>query len=97
MDDEIKKQLDRIEMYARLGAKEVLNVDEVCMYTGLSKSRIYALSSERSIPHYRQGKLYFRKNEIEDWLTGNRIKTTAEIELEAASHCLLNRVKSKFA
>lgn len=91
MDDDIKKQLDRIEMYARIGAKEVLNTDEVCQYTGLSKSRIYALCNQRAIPHYKQGKTYFKKKEVEQWLTRKRVTSMAEVEQQAERYCLLHQ------
>jgi len=66
--------------------KEVFTVNEVCSYTGFEKSYIYKLTSMRKIPHYKSpgGKIvYFKRNEINEWMTQNKIKTTDEIEIEA--------------
>ena len=76
MNEEIQAQLDRIERYATLKAKEVLNVEETALMLGISKSRIYHLASSREIPHYKQGKsIYFKKSEIEEWMLQDRIPT----------------------
>lgn len=53
--------------------KNVFNVDDLSDYTGLSKSKIYKLSSLKLIPsgnnkHIRQ--LFFNKKEIDAWLLG---------------------------
>lgn len=52
--------------------KEVLNLDEVAEFTSLKKSYIYKLNSEGKIPCYSysdKGKLYFKRNEILEWMT----------------------------
>lgn len=54
--------------------KEVLNVDDLAKYTGLSKSKIYKLTHLKLIPmgnnkHIRQK--FFDKKSIDKWLLGN--------------------------
>ncbi len=75
-----------------LSQKKVLNLDEVSVLTGLSKSHLYKLTSTGKIPHYKpNGKfMFFEKSEIEDWLLRNRIKTVDEIEAEAAKYVTKN-------
>lgn len=89
MEQEIKAQLDRIEKMLVMVAsqKDVLTIDEVCMLTGYSKQRIYGLCSERKIPHYKQGRLFFKRKEIEAWMTAKRVSTQAEIESKASLYC----------
>ncbi|MEM9078612.1 MAG: DNA-binding protein [Bacteroidota bacterium] len=53
--------------------KRVMNVDDLVAYTGLSKSKIYKLTSLRLIPmgqnvHVRQK--FFDKEVIDAWLLG---------------------------
>lgn len=53
--------------------KKVMNVDDLAAYTGLSKSKIYKLTSLRLIPtggntHIRQK--FFDKDVIDAWLLG---------------------------
>ena len=83
----ILARLDRIERLQELAVKTVLTVKEVCTLTGLSESRIHALCSSRDIPHYKQGKTYFKRKEVEDWMTANRQPTRAETESKAAIYC----------
>lgn len=66
---------------------EVFNLNQAAEYVSLSKSAIYKKTSERNIPHFKQGKkLFFKRSELNDWLTQNRISTDAEIEQMASEY-----------
>lgn len=82
MEKEVVQRLDRIEQYIKVCDKNILTVEDVALLTSLSKDRIYTLCSERRIPHYKQGKTYFRRDEVEKWLLSNRIATKEEIDKE---------------
>lgn len=97
MEDIIKhlekqdQRLANIEILLRQ-SKIVLNLDEVCYYTGLSKSHIYKLTCWGKIPHYKQSKhLFFDRLEIEKWLKENQIKTVDDIDQEASTFVTLNK------
>lgn len=50
-------------------AKPFLTLSEASELTGLSKSTIYRMTSEKAIPHLKRGgKLLFNRLEIIDWL-----------------------------
>ena len=70
LKDRIFSQLDRIEFYTMIAAKNVLNIDDVAFLTGFSRSHIYKLTSEKKIPHYKHNgkQIYFDRKEVEDWL-----------------------------
>lgn len=82
--EKIENRLSSIENML-VGTKDVLTFDEVVVYTKLSKSYLYKLTSSGMIPHYKpQGKLcYFNKKEIDVWLQQNRISTIKELEEKA--------------
>jgi excisionase family DNA binding protein len=66
---------------------EVFNLNQAAEYVSLSKSAIYKKTSERNIPHFKKGKkLYFKRIELDEWLTENKISTHAEIEKEADNY-----------
>lgn len=91
---QINERLSNLEILF-LSQKTVLNFDEVAVYTGLSKSHLYKLTSTGGIPCYKpQGKhIYFDKPEIDKWLLQNKKKSNAEIESEAATHVTITRKK----
>lgn len=66
---------------AAIANKEVLSFAEACVYTGLSYSYMYKLTSGRQIPHSKPtGKLvFFNRAELEQWLLSNRVATNGEI------------------
>ena len=91
---EISKQLDRIERYSMLAAKNVLVLDDVVILTGLSKSHLYKLTCTHQIPHYKpNGKLiYFDRAEIESWMKQNKVETNEELEQRIAANIVSSRI-----
>ncbi|MBK9937512.1 MAG: helix-turn-helix domain-containing protein [Chitinophagaceae bacterium] len=68
---------------------EVFNLNQAAEYVSLSKSAIYKKTSERNIPHFKKGKkLYFKRSELDEWLTEYKISTHAEIDKEAGNYFL---------
>lgn len=64
--------------------KTVLTIDEAAQYCGLSKRYLYKLTSGRQIPYYKQKrKVYFKKDELDEWLLKDRIQTEEELESQA--------------
>ncbi|MGJ8735393.1 helix-turn-helix transcriptional regulator [Zobellia laminariae] len=92
MELELAQRLDRIE---RLLAtqKKVLNFDEVCDYTGISKSYLYKLTSQNRIPFSKpNGKIiFFDKEELDKWLLLNKQKTIMQIEEDASNYMFQSR------
>ena len=84
--EDIKRQLDRIEQYAGIASKEVLDLEEAITYTGCARSTLYRLTSAKEIPHYKLGQaLRFKKSELDEWLTRNKVATNREIESKAVT------------
>ena len=89
--NELSKKLDGILKLVTLGSKEVLQIEDVVILTGLSKSHIYRLTSKRKIPHSKPtgGFIYFKRSEIEEWMLQNKILTTDEIDSKASTYIAL--------
>jgi len=96
MEKNFQAVLDRIQQqiadYA-IYQKEVLNFNEACQYTGISKSTMYKKTSQSEIPHYcPSGKLiYFKRSDLDAWMLRNRRATSQEIEAEAMA-----KIKNNF-
>lgn len=73
-----------------LSQKKVLSFDEVAVYTGLSRSHLYKLTSTGGIPCYKPSgkRIYFDRDEVDQWLLRNRKATTAEIDQQASTYLL---------
>lgn len=94
--DEIIKKLISIEqriIEQNLLQKEIINFAEACLYLDLSSSHLYKLTSANAIPCYcPQGKkLYFRRTELDLWLTSHRNATKEEVEQQTANYITKNR------
>lgn len=92
--NELKEQLQRIERYSLLAAKNVLTLDDVSLLTGLSKSWLYKATCNHLIPFYKpNGKqVYFDRGEIESWMKQNRVSSKAEISQMAANYCVTGKL-----
>ena len=88
----ITHRLDHIEQLAVIGSKTILDLTEEAIFTGYSESHLYNLTSRREIPHYKKNrKLYFKKQELEEWLLSEKVKTRQEIEQEATTYTVIRR------
>lgn len=84
--DALEDALKAIETKAALCNKNVWTLSELACYTGFKPSYIYKLMMLRQIPHFKpNGKsCFFRREEIEDWLTSNRVATNDELDERVA-------------
>ncbi len=85
---EIANKLDE----QNLLQKTVLTFNDACKYIDVSPSHLYKLTSARQIPHFcPQGKkLYFRREELDQWLQRNR-QVTASEGIQNASELMRRR------
>lgn len=89
MDKELKQLGDIVTANTIFCTKEVLTSEEAAKYMGISKSYLYKLTMRQMIPHYKpMGKMcYFVRAELEQWLRGNRVSTSDEINQLAQDYC----------
>ncbi len=85
--ERIDERLAKIEAML-LSTKVVLTFDEAALYTDLSKSYLYKLTSTGGIPCYKpNGKvLYFSKTELDNWMMQNRKATNEELDVMANTY-----------
>lgn len=69
--------------------KEVLSLQEVSEYTGISVSQLYKYTSERKIPHSKPGGKYcfIRRRDLEEWLMSSPVATETEINTRVMEYC----------
>lgn len=91
----IKTDTEQSNRRTEILKKNVWNIDELAIYLQLTPDRCSRLAKERAFPSYKQnGRYYFKREEIEGWLTANRVSSTDEINSEAAIRSIPRRKKS---
>lgn len=70
--------------------KEVLTLQEACRYLGISKSKMYKMTSGNRITFYKpEGKaIYFRKSDLQNFMLRNKVESDEEIESRSAKMSL---------
>ena len=65
--------------------KEVLTLEEAARFMGVTKSSLYKMTHEQTIPYYKpNGKMvYFEKAELLTWIRRNAIASKAQVSEEA--------------
>jgi excisionase family DNA binding protein len=54
-------------------SKELLRPAEACLYLKIARSTLYNMVYKRAIPHMKKGKkLYFDKEELNEWVLSGR-------------------------
>jgi excisionase family DNA binding protein len=62
----------------------VYDMNEAAKYLKISKQTLYGMTSKRILPYYKHGhRIYFRRNELDEWISRGKVKTQEEIESEA--------------
>ena len=78
---QLKHRVENLENVLRNG-KDVLTLEEASLYTGISRSTLYKLTSAHESPYYKpHGKLIlFERKELLAWVRANRIPAKDESE-----------------
>ena len=57
-------------------ASNIMDIQEAAAFLNLALPTLYAKTSKRVIPHYKQGKkLLFKRAELIAWIESSRVKT----------------------
>lgn len=84
---QLHERLDRIEKATLISAKPVLGIEETALFTGFSVRGIYEMTSKKRIPHYKQGgRVFFKKEELVEWMTERKVKTESQLNSEAETY-----------
>lgn len=72
----------------------IIRAAEAADMLGISLSTLYKWTMMRIIPHIKKRKLlFFKREELEEWLLSSRVKTEDEIEQEASAEILRRKLK----
>lgn len=88
MESIILQELKEIKEAALLATKPILTLEDAAAFMGVSKCCLYKLVHAKKIPYYKSagGKFtYFKRAELEEWLTAVRVPTAEEMEVMAAT------------
>jgi|GEM_PF-239787 len=67
--------------------KDYLDTAEACRYLGVSKSTLYKKNYVKAIPFTKAGKkVYYKKSDLEDYITQNRFASEQQLEQLANSY-----------
>lgn len=89
---EILKELQEIKKLLSL-QKEILTLEEFCLYTGISKNQAYHLTSAGKVKFYRPfgKKIYFKLSEVVEFLTTHEVFGIGERNRELQKR-ILNKI-----
>lgn len=89
-------EFEELKKLILISGKNVLSTNEVALVMGVTPEHVRYLTSQGEFPHYPKGnRNYYKKDEIEAYLTEVRVPSQKEIEAEAAkrNYELISRAK----
>ena len=73
---------------------DILDGKQAADFLRLKISTLYEKTCEKTIPHFKKGnKLYFHRSELEAWVKEGKVKTSYEMQSEAASYTMHRELK----
>lgn len=83
--DLIEKAIEQLSTNGPLAhTNDPMDIKALSACIKTSPSAIYKFTSQGSIPHYKNGnRLYFKREEINDWLFTTKINTAYDIDKAA--------------
>ncbi|MCG3167256.1 MAG: hypothetical protein POELPBGB_03043 [Bacteroidia bacterium] len=92
----VEERLSKLESLL-LSQKQILNIEELSIYTGISVGYLYKLSSKGELPVSQpNGKMLFADRALIDkWLLRNPKKTNEQIDAEANTYVSLKKSGAK--
>lgn len=90
-NDEFLTQLQEIRNATLLQSKDIYNMDEACLFLGVKKCYLYELVRKKRIRYFKSagGKLtYFKRKDLERWMTAINVPTQYDIEHSASIHII---------
>lgn len=67
--------------------ENILGMKEASEYLKISKATMYSLTISRQIPYYKMGRRnFFKKEELDEWVSKGKVKTMEEIKNEAQTY-----------
>lgn len=86
--DRIEKAIEQLSANSSLAhTNDPMEIKALSAYIKTSPSAIYKFTSEGLIPHYRNGKkLYFKREEINEWIFTTNVNTGYDIDKAAKDY-----------
>lgn len=81
----------------RLLHKDTLSLKEAAKYLDLQPGTLYKMTSRRDIAYSKPmgRKVYFKKDDLDDWLDSGHVASDSEIEEKAQEHCSRKKIVFK--
>ena len=82
------------QVHSKPNLPDILDGKQAADFLRLKISTLYEKTSEKTIPHFKKGnKLYFNRNELQEWVQQGKVKTTDELQSQAASYTMHQELK----
>lgn len=93
--EDISQEQNKLQRLAVILTKSILTLGETAVYLDMSESHIYKKTAQKKIPHFNPGgkRLFFRRDELDQWLLRNRQGTSEEISKRASNYLIQNTNK----
>lgn len=90
--EDLAKSNESLQKMQLIAYKEILSFKEALLYLDVSKQTLYQLTSKKKIKFTKPngGKIYFRKEELDNWMLQNESDSARVLEDNILNHLKQN-------
>lgn len=91
LKEALKEVLSEVLTTVKEETADVLDIEQAAKYLHLQITTIYEKTSKKLIPHFKKGnRLYFKRAELDQWLSEGKVKTREELRGEVQTERMNN-------
>ena len=90
----LKLTADRHDPPRQISTDRLFTTQQAAAFLHTKVGTLYQWVHKRQIPFFKRGRLYFREQELQQWIQSGRRQTVEEIQAEAIAS-LSNRTKER--
>lgn len=88
------EMMDERITHSKPDLPEILDVKQAADFLRLKITTLYEKTSQKTIPHFKKGnKLYFNRIQLQEWVQEGKVKTTDELQCQAANYTMHKELK----
>lgn len=85
----LQEILKEAKDYQSKSIPDILDIKQAAEFLKLKITTLYEKTSSKTIPHIKKAnKLYFKRGELEQWLSEGKVKTVQEVQHDAITYSM---------
>ena len=92
IQETLQEILKEIKEFPSKSLSDILDIQQAAEFLKKKITTLYEMTSKKTIPHFKKGnKLYFKREELEQWLSEGKVKPVQHVQQDAITYSMNNK------